>query len=309
MEQITDTILMIRPAHFGFNPETAENNAFQTNDTSRSPEEIKIQAREEFDRFVAKLRDAGVEVIVVEDTPQPVKTDAIFPNNWISLHADGRVITYPMYSNVRRFERRQDILDTLAQTHRIKERIHFEGAEAAATYLEGTGSMVFDRPNRICYACLSARTDEHLLNEFCQRMGYEKVAFSALDSNGREIYHTNVMMSVGTTFVVIVLDSVRNQDERKRLLSKFAETQKEVIELSMEQMNAFAGNMLQVRNKAGEPILVMSEQAYRSLTPVQIAALEKHTRILYSPIPVIEAYGGGSARCMMAEVFLPRKEK
>jgi len=303
--QTADTLMMVRPANFGFNEQTASNNAFQTNDTSRQAPEIQQLAVQEFDGFVEKLREAGVQVIVVEDTAEPAKADAIFPNNWVTFHQDGRIITYPMYAPVRRLERREDVLERLKSQYAFTERIHLEDYEQENRFLEGTGSMILDRPHKIVYACLSPRTDKALLEEYCSIIGYEMVAFTALDGNGREIYHTNVMMALGEAFVVVCLDTLRDPSERRTLMNKFAATGKEVIEITLEQMLHFAGNMLQVRNPAGDTFLVMSEQAFKSLTPAQVVLIEKHTIILDSPIPTIETYGGGSARCMMAEVFLP----
>lgn len=298
---------MVRPAHFGYNEETALNNAFQTMDKSLSPQEVRQGAIREFDAFVEKLRSAGVDVIVVEDTDTPVKLDAVYPNNWVTFHEDGQVVTYPMNAPTRRLERREDILETLSSRFKMGDHLRLEHYEEMGMYLEGTGSLILDRPNRIAYACLSPRTDEHLLDDFCDKMGYEKVAFIAVDGNGQEIYHTNVMMALGESFVVICLESVRAKGERDRLLGKFAETGKEVIEISLGQMMAFVGNMLQLRSQDGTPYLVMSEQAYKSLRPEQVEQIKKHTEILHSPLYVIEKYGGGSARCMMAEVFLPEK--
>ena len=306
-KQIANHILMVRPAHFGYNEQTAANNAFQTNDGALSPEEIQQQALQEFDAFVGKLRSAGVDVIVAEDTAAPVKPDAIFPNNWVTFHEDGRVATYPMNAPLRRLERREDVLQQLSTRFEMGQRLRFEHYEEAELYLEGTGSLILDRPNLIAYACLSPRTNEHLLDDFCNNFGNEKVAFIAVDGNGQEIYHTNVMMALGETFVVICLDTVRDRGERELLLQKFAETKKEVIAVSLEQMMAFAGNMLQVRGRDGMPWLVMSEQAYKSLSDEQVQQIKKHTGILHSPLYTIEKYGGGSARCMMAEVFLPER--
>lgn len=303
MQQITDTLLMVRPAHFGFNAQTADNNAFQTNDTSLAPAEISRRAVAEFDQFVAALRAVGVEVLVVEDTPDPVKHDAVFPNNWFSTHADGKLITYPMYAAMRQLERRDDILQQLTQQYGYTQRLHLEAAEAEGRYLEGTGSLILDRDNHIVYACKSVRTDEALLHQLAQAIGYRTVAFDAVDRHGQPIYHTNVMMALGTTFCVICLDTITDTAERRHVTDTLSGTGKAVVDISLAQMESFAGNMLHVKNKAGEPYLVMSEQAYRSLTPAQVAALEGHTRLLYSPIPTIETYGGGSARCMMAEIF------
>ncbi len=306
-QQITAHILMVRPAQFGYNEETAESNAFQRNEGTFTPAQIRRKARAEFDNFVQLLKAAGVQVMVVEDTDYPIKTDAVFPNNWVTFHQDGTVITYPMQSEVRRLERREDILENLGKQFKIEQRVHLETSEGQQKYLEGTGSMILDRPNRLVYACLSPRTDATLLDEFCKITGFEKVVFTAVDGSGRQIYHTNVMMALGETFVVICLDSIRDEVERALLLEKFEATHKEVIEISLEQVMSFAGNMLQIKNRSGEPILVMSEQAYNALDPTQIRLLNKHTNLLYAPLNTIEKYGGGSARCMMAEVFLPVK--
>lgn len=305
-QQTTSHILMVRPAHFAFNEETAANNAFQSRDDNMSAEAMAQNALREFDAFVARLRDAGVQVIVAEDAPEPVKPDAVFPNNWVTFHQDGLMVTYPMFAPTRRQERRQEVIDAVLKAgFQITKRLNLEDNESAGRFLEGTGSIIFDHPNRLAYACLSPRTDAGLLNDLCRKIDYQPVVFHAVDGNNQEIYHTNVMMALGETFVVICLDTVRDAEERRMLEEKFAATGKAIVEISLEQMNAFAGNMLQVRNAGGDTILVMSEQAYRALTPAQVGMLERHTRLLHSPIDTIETYGGGSARCMMAEVFLP----
>lgn len=297
---------MVRPANFGFNEETAANNAFQRRDSAQAAERIRTKARQEFDAFVEKLRAAGVDVIVAKDSPRPVKPDAVFPNNWATFHQEGFIVTYPMFAPTRRKERRRQVLDTVLKAgFKSGRRVNLEFNEKIDRYLEGTGSLIFDHVHRLAYACLSPRTDGGLLDELCQLLGYEKVVFHAVDGNGQDIYHTNVMMAMGETFVVICLDTVRDPEERNMLVKKFEETGKEIVEISLDQMNAFAGNMLQVRNDQDQTLLVMSEQAYQSLTPTQIQALERHTKLLHSPIDTIETYGGGSARCMMAEVFLP----
>ncbi len=302
--QITNTLLMVRPARFGFNAETAANNAFQHNDTSRSPEAIQEAAVAEFDAFVEALRRHGIRVIVVEDTPEPAKPDAVFPNNWVSFHADGRIITYPMFSPLRRLERREDIIEQVkAAGFQERQRIHLEAYEQQGRFLEGTGSMILDHTHRLAYACLSPRTDAGLMEVFSRVGGYAPVLFHAVDAQGQAVYHTNVMMALGKTFVVICLDAVPNKEERAMLERRFKVTNKDLIPISLEQMNAFAGNMLQMCNTAEETFLVMSEQAYRSLSEEQVAHIQQHTQILYSPLYTIEQYGGGSARCMMAEVF------
>lgn len=300
--------MMVRPANFGYNEETAANNAFQTKETTLTNLEIKNKAVLEFDGLVQKLMDAGVNIYLIEDIPSPVNPDAVFPNNWVSFHENGTVITYPMFAPVRRNERREEILEKIREDFEIIKRLYFEYGEKKNKFLEGTGSMVIDRQNQIVYACRSVRTNEEMLDHFCEELDVEEVLFDAVDENGMPIYHTNVMMALGETFVVICLDTIRDINERHELLERFEETDKEVIEISLEQMSAFAGNMLQVRNNAGESILVMSQQAFESLDEEQIEQIESHTQILYSDISTIEKFGGGSARCMIAEIFLPVKE-
>ncbi len=304
--QTTTQIMMIRPAHFGYNAQTAENNSFQTKETDLSVEEIKNKAQEEFDFFVQKLRDKGVEVLVVEDTDDPIKPDAVFPNNWISFHDNGTIITYPMYAPSRRGERREDIVNLIKEKFEVKRLIRLEEYESSNQFLEGTGSMILDRVNRLVYACISPRTEAKLLDEFCNWAKYKKVEFHAVDDNDVDIYHTNVMMAIGDRFVVICLDTIKDKSEKKKLLQGFKKTNKEVVEISLEQMNAFAGNMLQVQNSLGKTFLVMSEQAYQSLHTEQVQQIEKHTEILHAPLYTIEKFGGGSARCMMAEIFLKK---
>lgn len=305
-KQTATDILMVRPANFGFNPETADNNSFQEDDGSLSREQIREKAIQEFDQFTARLIEAGMHVIIWQDQSRPLKTDAVFPNNWVSFHEDGTLITYPMFSHNRRQERRAEMLNHLGADYRIRRRIKLEHWEEQEKFLESTGSLVLDRPNGIAYACLSVRTDEDLVDEFCRLMHYQKCVFRSVDRGGEPVYHTNVMMAVGEGFVVICLESVPDPNEQQMLRERFAHTRKEVIEISLDQMYAFAGNMIQVKNQAGAPFLVMSSQAYRSLNPEQIARLQAHTSILHSELSTIETYGGGSARCMIAEVFLPR---
>lgn len=295
---------MIRPVAFDFNAETAVNNAFQQ---AGSNTDAQQKAEQEFDTFVDKLRQAGVDVTVVQDTPEPHTPDSIFPNNWISFHWDGSLILYPMFAVNRRAERKQHVIDAIASRFEIGNRIDFTQKENQDLFLEGTGSMVLDRPNKIAYACLSPRTHEALLKEWCTQMRYQPCAFHSVDAAGGEIYHTNVMMCVADRYVVICLDSIRNAEERKRVTETITETGKEIIEITYDQMNHFAGNMLQVENKEGAKFLVMSSQAFSALTPQQVAKLESFNPILHSDLTTIETNGGGSARCMMAEVFLPLK--
>ncbi|TNE58943.1 MAG: amidinotransferase [Bacteroidetes bacterium] len=309
-QQTTPYILMVRPVNFGFNAETAASNAFQHNDTSLSPEAIRRQAVEEFDAFVNALREAGVQVIVAQDSARPVKPDAVFPNNWVTFHQEGFLVTYPMFAPTRRRERRRQVLDTvLKEGFSSEKRINLEFNEKIDRFLEGTGSIIFDHQHRLAYACLSTRTDAALLQDLCDILDYTPVVFHSVDVHGQDIYHTNVMMAMGETFVVICLETIRDANERALVLRHFSETGKEVVEITLSQMESFAGNMLQVRTLKGEQLLVMSEQAYQSLTPEQVGRLEKHTGILYWPIPTIETYGGGSVRCMMAEVFLPKADQ
>jgi hypothetical protein len=306
-QQTTSTILMVRPANFGFNTETAASNAFQTDDKSLTVNEIQARAIEEFDKMVAILRGRAVNVLVAEDSVSPVKTDAIFPNNWITSHADGTMLLYPMFAASRRLERSEAIQDMLIERFQVKKKIHFEHYEAVDRYLEGTGSMILDRQNELCYACISPRTERVLLDEWCDTMHFKRVAFTAVDGDGKEIYHTNVMMALGETFVVICLETVRDEAEKMNLIKHFELTKKDIIEISLDQMLHFAGNMLQVRNDFSETFLVMSQQAFDALNSAQVAHIQRHTQILSADIKTIETYGGGSARCMMAEIFFEKK--
>ena len=296
---------MIRPVRFAFNEQTAGNNAFQDPAALHAAEDVQVRALSEFDALVESLRSHGVDVTVVSDTPEPHTPDAIFPNNWVSFHDNGTVCLYPMYAADRRLERRPELIEDLKKRFHVDMVLDFSDHEQSGKYLEGTGSMVLDRDNRIAYACLSPRTDAELLAEFSKTMQYRVVSFHALDHKGRAIYHTNVVMAVGTTFAVICLESVPNDAERANVKRTLEETGKEVIEISLEQLNRFAGNMLQLQTKSGEPLLVMSTQAYRALLPEQVQRLEKHTQLIYSDLYTIEQNGGGSARCMIAEVHLP----
>ncbi len=305
--QTTRHILMVRPARFGYNPETASSNAFQSEDRSLRSNEIRKMALAEFDQLVETLDSVGVHVIVADDTPQPAKPDAVFPNNWITFHEDGTVVTYPMLSPARRLERREDIIELVGRQFHITRRVKLERFEEEGKFLEGTGSMIIDRPNGIVYACQSPRTHPDLLDHFCKLMGYQSVLFKAVDAEGMDIYHTNVMMALGESFVVICRDSIPEGKMWSQVQQYFEKTNKEIISISLPQMMSFAGNMLQVRAAEDTPLLVMSSQAFESLTPSQLLAFEKHTNIMHAPIPTIEKYGGGSVRCMMAEVFLPEK--
>ena len=300
--QTTNYILMIRPVNFNFNAETAVNNAFQV---AGQNEKAQSRALEEFEQFVAKLKQNGIDVTVVNDSPQPYTPDSIFPNNWISMHEDGTVCLYPMYAPNRRLERKTGVLDTLKQKFSFTQTIDFSSHEKEHRFLEGTGSMVLDRDKKIAYACLSPRTDKSLFEEFCSTMRYKPVSFTATDSAGREIYHTNVMMCVADRYVVICLDAIPKAEERKNVEDAIRDSGKTIITISLDQMNHFAGNMLQVSNAKQETFLVMSTQAYESLLPDQIQQLNSFNPILHSSLTTIETNGGGSARCMMAEIHLP----
>lgn len=293
---------MIRPVHFAFNAETAKNNKFQVKTTD---EDIQSKALAEFDRFVSLLRHNKVDVIVVEDTPAPHTPDSLFPNNWISFHDDGSVLLYPMYAPSRRAERKDHVIKRIHEHFAIKNKIDFTGYEKDNLFLEGTGSMVLDRENKIAFACLSPRTDKKVLEAFCKKMNYQPVSFSAADENGDPIYHTNVMMCVADKYVVICLDSIASAKEKENVIEAIEKTGKEIIDINYEQLKHFAGNMLQIENTEGEKLLVMSTQAYRSLAVEQLETLSSYNRIIHSSLTIIETNGGGSARCMMAEIHLP----
>jgi hypothetical protein len=299
--QTTSHLLMIKPVAFDFNAQTAVNNAFQQKGSNNNAQQ---KAREEFDDFVKKLIAAGVDVTVVQDTAEPHTPDSIFPNNWISFHDDGSVVLYPMYAPNRRAERKQHVLDAIQTKFKQQQLIDFSAKENENIFLEGTGSMVLDRTNKIAYACLSPRTHKTLFTEWCKQMQYNACYFFSTDENGDEIYHTNVMMCVAEEYIVICLDSIKDLNERQYVIDTITGSNKKIITISYYQMNHFAGNMLQVNNNKGEKLLVMSSQAYHALTGEQIKELENFNPIIHSDLTTIETNGGGSARCMMAEVFL-----
>lgn len=308
----TSTIMMIRPVQFRLNEQTAVNNYYQKALEGITPENVQERALAEFDGFVQKLRDHEVEVLVVKDTPEPSTPDSIFPNNWISFHDDGVIGLYPMYAENRRLERRQDIIDDLdAFGYQITNIIDLSGTEEANKFLEGTGSLILDRGNQIAYAAISERTHPDVIKDFESAFGYKVVSFVAnQDVNGKRlhIYHTNVMMALGHEFAVICLDTIDNPAERKMVVDSLENSGKEVIEISENQKAHFAGNMLQVENKSGDRLMVMSAAAYDSLEEDQKTKILKYNKdIISSSLDTIEALGGGSARCMMAEVFLPKK--
>lgn len=309
MKQSSSVILMIRPANFGFNTETATSNFYQKEDI-RSPEEIQNLALQEFDRFVSLLWDQGVEVLVIEDTPLPRKTDAIFPNNWLSTHLDGKVILYPMASPNRRLERRKEVIEFLMNKgFCISEIIDLSFFEEHGQFLEGTGSMVVDHQSRVIYACFSERTHPVPLAYVGKLLGYQVLGFSAMQEVGGNlspIYHTNVMMHIGTDVAVVCLEGIVKSSERQKVQESLIKSGKKVIPITSRQKFQFAGNMLEVSNKGGEKFTVMSQAAYDSLNVGQIQQIEKYTTIISPSIPTIEKLGGGSVRCMMAEVFLGR---
>ena len=290
---------MIEPVSFGFNEETAANNYFQRKEDI---DDAQSKALVEFKRFVEHLQSHDIDVLVVQDTLSPLTPDSIFPNNWISIHEEGKMILYPMYAKNRRQERKQTVIDAVKNSVDINEVVDFTHFESNQKYLEGTGSMVLDRKNKIAYACISERTDESLFNTFCKKMNYTPVLFHAHDQRGLMIYHTNVLMCMAERYVVICLDAVYDQMEREQLIEQFTATQKEVINISFDQMDHFCGNMLQVKNKHGEYFLVMSTQAFNHLDAEQVKRLESYQPIIHSDITTIETLGGGSARCMMAEL-------
>lgn len=295
-------ILMIRPVNFGFNEQTAASNAFQKNGAQA---EVQQNALQEFDAFVKILRQNGVQVMVIYDTPELHTPDSVFPNNWISFHENGSVVLYPMQAENRRLERKVfGAIKEAFAINRVFDLTHFEQQNQ---FLEGTGSMVLDRKYKLAYACLSPRTNEIVLAEFCRLSGYRSILFHAEDETGKAIYHTNVLMALGDHFAVICLDSIPNNTEKSMVKTALQQSGKEIIEIDFGQMNAFAGNMLQLENNVGESLLAMSETAFLSLKEAQIKTLEKYCRLIYSPLNTIETNGGGSARCMMAEVFLPVK--
>ena len=303
--QTTDTVLMIQPVAFGYNEQTAVNNYFQVQQEGN----VQEKALREFNSFVEKLRSEGITVITIKDTIEPKTPDSIFPNNWVSFHRDGKVVLYPMFAENRRLERRQDILDQIKSQFKVEEIIDLSASERDNHFLEGTGSMIFDHDNKIAYGSVSLRLDEDLFRKFCAEFGFSPVVFHSYQTAGDErlpIYHTNVMMCVANKFVVICLDCIDDELEREKVIETIKNSGKELIEISEEQMQNFAGNMLQVHNNLGKKFLVMSQSAYRSLKPEQVAAIEKYCEIIYSDLETIETNGGGSARCMLAEVFLLR---
>ena len=295
---------MIRPVDFKFNAQTAGNNKFQQ---LTEQEGVQEQALKEFDDFALLLRNSGVDVRIIDDTPEPETPDSIFPNNWVSFHENAEVFLYPMFSENRRMERRDEVIEQLAESFIIDKITDLSPYEKEERFLEGTGSMVLDRENKMAYACISLRTDAEVFADWCSKAGFKGVAFRADDKDGFPIYHTNVMMCIADRFAVICLDAIQNYQEKEMVMQQLIQNGKEIIEISIDQMNHFAGNMLQVQNKTGKQLLVMSEQAYLSLNKTQVFLLEKYGELIHSPLYTIEKNGGGSARCMLAELHLQEK--
>lgn len=304
--QLASTVLMIRPAKFESNPMTASSNRFQGKSTA-TPAEQQQAALREFDALVDTLRAAGIAVIVVDDSPEPHTPDSIFPNNWVSFHADGRVVLYPMEAPNRRSERRTEIVEQLDSDFgfQVTEIVDLTAHEENGHYLEGTGSMVLDRSNRVAYACLSSRTQLDPLGDFAQRMDYDVVSFDAVDSDGVPIYHTNVLMNIGEAVAVICGEAIPRNEQREAVMARLRDTGHDIVSLTYDQLHAFAGNMLELRNKQGERVLAMSDQAWESLSAAQREVLQANSKILTSPIDNIENSAGGSVRCMLAEIHLP----
>jgi len=301
--QSANSVLMIRPVRFYPNPETAADNAFQRN-ADRDSNALTLMARKEFDAALRTLCTAGVNVHVFEDTAEPEKPDAVFPNNWISTHHDGRIALFPMYSALRRRERRQDIVEELRKDYRVTEVIDYSAFEDEGCCLESTGSLVFDHLNKIAYVSLSNRSNPKVIQRFANDFSYEPVTFTSIGSNGQPIYHTNVMMCIGTGFAMVGLEMIPNKAERQEVRSRLEKTGKEIVELSADQIANFAGNAIELHNQGGEKLLVLSNRAARALTEEQRERLTRHAELTQFEIPTIEL-GGGSARCMMATIHLP----
>lgn len=298
--QTTSKILMVRPARFAFNEETAGNNYFQQ---KTEPGSVAQKALEEFDAFVSLLRRNDVEVIVIQDTDSPWTPDSIFPNNWFSSHLSGELVLYPMFARNRRQERKPYVLNLLRRKLNHPKLIDLTGWEEEGEFLEGTGSMIFDRDKRIAYACRSPRTSEKVLQDFCSLMNFDAVVFNAADKKGNPIYHTNVIMSVGTQVAVVCLESVKDENERGKIVSRLKNTGKVIVDISLDQVEHFAGNMLEIKSRNGYPLMVMSTSARNSLTMQQETIISTYNRIVSPELATIETNGGGSARCMLAEIF------
>lgn len=304
---IASTILMIRPAAFSANEETAANNFFQSSSQQLNNKAIQQSALTEFDNMVAGLRNHGIDVLVIDDTPEPVKPSAVFPNNWLSTSPEGVISVFPMYAPSRRAEKRDDILQLLAEKFEVKDVQDWSEFEVEGKFLEGTGSMVIDHDNKVIYACYSPRTDIAVLEKFAIAGGYRAIIFFAADKNGHAVYHTNVVMTLGENFCIICDEAIEEEWELIAVHQLLESTGHDIIRITKEQMHAFAGNMLQVKNLTGEKFLIMSQAAFESLTGEQKEELSARTKLLPIPVPTIEQTEGGSVRCMMAEIFLEKK--
>jgi len=301
--QCASAVLMVRPARFGANPETAESNRFQRPGVRPGDADAALR---EFDGLAGRLADAGVDVQIAEDTPLPVKPDACFPNNWVSFHADGTAVLYPMMAPSRRVERRTELFDVLRRNgFRIARTVDLSALEARGEFLEGTGSLVLDRPRRVAYACRSPRTTPAALSDFAATLGYRVVAFEALGPGGLPAYHTNVLMAIGERFAVVCSAAIPDEKRRAAIVGELQAGGHEVVDIDSAEMNGFAGNLLALKAQAGEPLIAISEAAWQALAPPKRQRLERHGTIVAAPIPIIERLGGGSVRCMIAEIFLP----
>jgi hypothetical protein len=305
--QLASSVLMIRPTRFQSNPQTADSNAFQTAPDA-SPAEQQRSALTEFESLVSVLRGAGIEVHVFDDTLEPHTPDSVFPNNWVSFHADGTVVLYPMEAENRRGERRPDVIERLDAElgFQVRQVVDLSHHEDTGHFLEGTGSMVLDRVNRVAYACLSSRTHLDVLGDFAQRMDYDVVAFEALDRHGVPIYHTNVLMAIGEKLAVICDAAIARDDQRAAVLERLESTGHELVSLDFDQLESFAGNMLELRAADGVPVMAMSQRAWDSLSAEQQAKMGANGRVVTAAIDDIEDSAGGSVRCMLAEIHLPR---
>lgn len=307
LEQACHSVIMVRPVAFGYNPETAVNNPYQDGDLPFSNEELQRLALCEFDAFVQRLLEADIDVLVVEDTIDPHTPDSIFPNNWISLHHDGTAMTYPMYAENRRKERKLPVIDLLRD--RVSRVVSLEHYEAEERYLEGTGSIIFDHINRTAFANRSDRTDPELFEHVCSVLGYRGISFDACDHNGIEIYHTNIMLFIGTEIAVVCPEAIVDSKDRKLVLEQLQRNDREVIEISIQQMLGFCGNLLEVLNREGERLIVMSEHAASTFSAEQMALIRSKASIVCAPIDLIETVGGGSARCMLLGNHLPTRQQ
>lgn len=299
--QTTSTVFIVKPVRFGYNPQTAESNAFQRR--TGYGREVQEGALREFLAYAALLRANGVNIALAEDTEDPRTPDSIFPNNWFSTHEDGTLVLYPMAMPNRRAERKENFLNIIKKHFEVKRTVDLTHYEEEGLFLEGTGSLILDRENKIAYACLSPRTSQEVLDDFCSQMGYRAISFRATDQKGIDIYHTNVMMSVGTTYAIVCLEAIEDEAERGAVLNSLEKTGKKVMEITLEQMGQFAGNMLELRSNEGKKLLIMSASARKSLTSEQNRELSKTYRLLSPQLETIETNGGGSARCMLAEIF------